>query len=207
MDVSDVIRKAGRRFGDSNNVLILETDFIDFINDGQTAIAREVGPVVTTTSVAASTYPVAFATGYIRTERIDYGGYPLQMIDKDDLDDQKVDPSTNPDRPYFYYFFNNQTHLYPDPTSSDSTTVNHSYWGMPTTVVSTATALSIPEKYQEDLVTFVTARCHERNENWSMYSRLMDEFKAGISTRLEEAKVSDDSYPVIRDDYWDNWNV
>ena len=207
MNVSEVIRKAGRRFGDSNNVLILEADFIDFINDAQLAIAREVGNILTTDTAAASTYPVAYPTTYIRTERVDYGGYPLQIIDKDDLDDQKIDPTTNPDRPYFYYFFNNQIHLYPDPPSTDSTSVNHTYWATPTVITTIANPLTVPTKYHEDVVTFVTARCHERNENWQMYSRLMDEFNAGMGKRLEEAKVSDDTYPVIRDDYWDNWNL
>lgn len=206
MDVDDVIRKAGRRFGDSNNVLILAADFFDFINDGQLQIVRLTGDIKTTnTGAAASTYPLTLPATFIRGERMEYDGNPLKLITKRDLDDLNVDVADYPDKPNFYYYYNNQVHLYPDPPVGDTTSVSFIYWSMPTSVTGTGQNLTVPIAHHEDLVTFVVARCHERNENWAMYQQLMNEFNAGLGQRIEEAKVKNDTYPIIQDDYWDSW--
>jgi hypothetical protein len=206
MNVAAVIRKAGRRFGDSNNVLIAEQDYFDFINDAQIAICRVTGDVLTTNSnPAAATYPLTVPAAFIKGERCDYGGRPLDLIDKDDLDARKIDVTDFLGEPYFYYYYNNQIHLYPDPAVGDTTTVNFTYWSTPTEIISTGTALSVPVSHHEDVVTFVVARCHERNENWNMYGRLMDEFNQNLGLRTDESKIRDDTYTIIRDDPWDDY--
>lgn len=203
MNVTELIRKAGRRFGDTNERLITAQDFYDFINDGQLQITRLTGDIKTSDTAAANTYPVTLSATFIRGEQLTYGGRPLDITDKDALNSLYIDPTLNQDKPYFYYYFDNKVHLYPDPVASDSTSVVFTYFSTPTQVTSAATALTVPIAQHEDLVTFVVARCHERNENWNMYGRLMDEFNSNLGTRLEEAKVKDDTYPIIRDDdYW-----
>jgi hypothetical protein len=204
MDVSTVIRKAQRRFGDSSSRLVTQTDLFDFIDDAQMQIVRATGDITVTTDVAASTYPVVYPANFIRGERIEYGGRPLDIITKDDLDANYIDVTEFRDEPMFYYYFAGSVHLWPDPEATDSTSVKFTYWGTPTAITSTGTALTVPVSYHEDIVTFVVARCHERNENWAMYDRLMNEFSTGLGLRTEEAKVKDDTYPVIRDDPQDN---
>jgi len=199
MNVADVIRKAQRRFGDSANILITSADFYDFINDAQLQIVRKTGDVKVTFTGDGSTFPYTLPSGFISGERLEYGGSPLSLIDQDDLDALGVDETLDRSEPYYYYYNNGQILLYPDPPDADVTPVVFTYRGVPTTIAS-LTTLSLPEIYHEDIVEFVTARCHERNENWGMYEKLMGEFNSRIGDRMHEAFVRDDTYTVIRDD-------
>lgn len=203
MLVSDVIRKAGRRFGDSNNVIISQTDFFDFIDDAQLKIVREIGTIQTTLSGAANTFPVALPANFIESIRVEYGGTPLTLIRPEDLEALSVDETDYTGIPFHYYFMDEKINLYPAPTSSDTTSTIMTYTKTPTAISSTGASLEIPTMFQEDAVTWVVARCHERNENWTAFDRFVQEFNASIGDRLNKAKLKDDTNQVIRDDYWD----
>jgi hypothetical protein len=204
MIVQDVIRKAQRRFGDSHQVLVENADFYDWINEAQIEIHRENGDILTVTGVAASAFPWALPATFIRMYRVTYGGRPLDEVNILDLDnlDIDLDEFGNYGPPNFYYFNNEQLHLFPDPVASDSTSVSVEHFAVPATVSALLDNLTVPVVYHEDVVTFVVARCHERNENWDAYARFKDEFDRKISNRTEDKRKSD-SYPVIRDDPWD----
>lgn len=204
MIVSDVIRKAGRRFGDSSNVMISNQDWYDFINDAVFRIVREVGALEATSTAAANTFPLNFPADFVRVIDVKYGTDPLAMIQAEDLEAKQVDISDNPDAPYFYYLENFKIKLYPVPPVGDTTTVTTNYVKMPTNVVSTGDSIGIPTMYHEDIVTWCVARCHERNENWSAMDRFEKEFFDSTGARMEDAKVGDDSYQIIRDDYFDS---
>lgn len=206
MDVSTVIRKAQRRFGDTSGVLLSSNDWWDFINDAQLQIVRLTGDLLFTVSgPAASTFPLNFPSDMIRGERCTYSGQALSLITKDDLDARQIDETLYRDSPNFYYYYAGQVHLYPDPPVGDTQTATFTYWSMPTEVILNSTPLSVPVAYHEDIVTFCVARAHERNENWAQYERTMAEFNNALSSRKEEATIKDDTYQIIRDDPWDDY--
>jgi hypothetical protein len=204
MIVSDVIRKAQRRFGDSNNVMISTQDFYDFIDDAQLRIIREVGTVIATYTAAANTFPYTLPTGFITAIRVEYDKIPLILIAEEDLEATQVDETAYKGTPELYFFQDNQLFLYPQPETGDSKSVVFVYNKVPTAITSSGQALEVPTSYHEDVVTWVTMRCHERNENWNAVGTMQQEFNNSMGTRMEEAKVRDDTYQVIRDDWWDS---
>lgn len=204
MIVSDVIRKAQRRFGDSNNILISQADFFDFIDDAQLRITREVGNIFATNTAAANTYPLTLPATFLQGQRVEYGGNPLSLITVEDLEARSIDETLIISTPEFYYYDQNKVNLYPIPQTTDTTSVVFTYFKTPTVITTTGQSLEVPTSFHEDVVTWVVMRSHERNENWNAVQIMQQEFANSVGNRMEEAKVKDDSYPIIRDDYWDD---
>lgn len=202
MLVSDVIRRAGRLFGDSNNILISAADFYDFINEAQTRIAQETDCLLTSVSSAASTYPKTLASDFMKVDRVLYGTKALDKINPEDLDALKLD-ATITGTPQFYYVFNGTLCLYPDATSTDTTTTPYYYTKTPTLVTAGSDALTVPLHMQEAVVTLVVMRCHERNENWRAAERYETQYLGLTGVRTDASQNPDDSYPVVRDDPFD----
>lgn len=204
MDVPTLIRKVQRLFGDDAQILISNTDLIDWINDAQLQIVRETNCLTATHNAAASTFPIATPASFMRAFRILYGNLTLQPTTLEDLDSKNHDLSYFTGSPAFYYIFANQIFLFPDPLSSDTTTVTIQYSKYPDTVSLTTDPLTVPVIYHEDIVRFCLARAHERNENYRAYEINMNEFLTRIGQRIHEHDVQDDTYTVIRDDphFW-----
>jgi hypothetical protein len=204
VNVTELIRKAGTLFGDTNNIMISQQTFFDFINDGQLRICQETDCLTGTSTADASTYPLALPSTWLKTKRVLYGTRALNKVTADDLDGLKID-LTYQDEPQFYYHQDTQLKLYPNPTDADTTDVVWTYSKTPTSVTSTGTALDIPVGFHEQLVQFVVMRCHELNENYRGAERAGSEFIQTLAIRKEEANVADDTFPIIRDDPWDDW--
>jgi len=195
LDVPTLIRKVQRRFGDSNQIFITQTDLIDWINEGQFKLAKETKCLSTSVNAAASTYPIPKPVDCLKIERIT----PLYYVDLDELDSMGVDITTQ-STPLMYYNIGEQINLYPDPLGTDTTNVKLQYSQIPTTIALTTDPLSLPVSFHEDLVTAVLIRAHERNENWKAVEVLSNELQATLSSRLEDTNVPDDTYVIVRDE-------
>lgn len=207
MNVSAVIRKYQRLFGDSDFVLTTQTDVFDWIDEAQLRIVRDTHVLTGNNTSAASTY---YPTGktlpadWIMTKRVTYGTSPsvqvLRKIDIEDLDSLNINPIDPADSPSFFYIFAGTIRLYPLLSSTDIISVSHDYVKMPTAIASTATPLDVPISFHEDIVRFCIMRAHERNENWRAMEESSNAFEGALGLRKEEGTVLDDSYYVIRAD-------
>jgi hypothetical protein len=209
MDVSTVIRKAGRRFGDSNNVIIKEQDFFDFINEAQEDICRHTGIIQVTSIENANSFPWTMPLTLIELERVIYGEKILPRVTVEALDEMVRDSvaDVQPGEPLWFYTNIRSIYLYPTADSTDETQVSIQFTAHPTNVSSIANDLSVPAMYHNDIVTWCVMRCHEMNQNWTAKQAIYDEYRANMGTRLEEAQQIDDTYPVIRDDPADGWGA
>lgn len=201
MLASDVVNKAARRYGDNGYVSAEENFYFQCINEGQMEIYRETGDILASTTVAATGFPWSIPTNFIRGERLLYGGLPLKEIKKLDLDSLSLNQNDYTDKgtPSSYYYWDEKVYLYPDPPASDSTSCVFEYYVFPAEITNISNVITVSDVHFNDLVTFVVARLHERNENWNAYEMLMNEFRNRISYRMED-KNKNSSYHVIRDD-------
>lgn len=201
MLVSDIKRKAQRLFGDSDSYIIAnQQDWWDWINECQVLIVRKTGALTGTDTAAANTYPKNLPTDFIETKRVTYNGVNLLPIMIEDLDQLQIDLTLNQDTPNFYFHWNNQLNLYPDPQSTDSLSVVHYYTRMPATIAADGSTPEVPVQYHEDIVRFCVMRAHERNENWNAVKISSDFFDSTEGLRKEESKKRDDDFYVVRDD-------
>lgn len=201
MNVTTILRLVQRRFGDSGQIFITETDVIDWINDAQFEIARETKCLSTLVSPAASALNTGYAlpTALLKIERVTYDSRPIPYVDLEELDSRLLDV-TVVDTPECYYILNEKIYLYPNASATDSKIVNIYYARIPASIVVNTDALTIPEQFHRDVVTFCLIRSHERNENFKAVETLTAEFQNNLSKRLEDTNLPDDTYLVIRDD-------
>src|SRR5882724_5954233 len=104
MLVSDITRKARRLFGDtSDQIVINQTDFYDWINEAQLLNVRKTHCLTNTVSTAASSFPLTLPADWVITKRVTYDTapeLPLKLADIEDLDAYSIDP-TYVDSPTF----------------------------------------------------------------------------------------------------------
>jgi len=204
MNVTEVIRKAGRLFGDDNNIMISQADFIDFINDGQFRIVDETGALTQEESIPASSIPYTLRVEFIRSERCTYGTRPLTLTTIEDVDANGLN-ITVAGTPEYYYFYSGKLYTYPDPPVGGSTIVLV-YQYVPPTISTTANPLTIPLNMHEALVYFVVMRCHESNENWRAAERYEAQFVSHVAGLSSKTTNPDETYPVVRDDPWESYD-
>lgn len=205
MDVSTIIRTVQRQVGDDGNVVFDNPDdYIDWINEAQLEIARETECLIGSSTAAASTFPVAYPSDFIKVKRLTYGGVSLDFVNIEDLDAKKLSVSEQ-DVPVFFYFVNNTIALFPDPTASDSTSVVFLYAKTPVIIDDINDALTIPTHMHTDVVKWCLMRAFTRVENYRAAEASQAAFEKGVAKRIDPTEDSVDSYPVIRDDPWEMW--
>jgi hypothetical protein len=203
--VSDVIRKAGRRFGDTDQIVIFNADWYDWINEAQLEICKKTSYLTTTTTAAASTFPVTVPAGFIRMVDVTYDGNPLKLMERETLIEMQIDKDdADGGTPEFYYFFDKKINLYPEPDSSDSHSVAYTYVGVPTLVTGTGDNLSVLDAYSPDVVTWCVMRARERIKDYQGMQIASQQFLDGQGDRIDGMQVADDSYPTIRDVWADH---
>lgn len=194
MDTAGILRRVKNLFGDSNSIIIDDTMIVDWINEGQLEIARETAyRLATTTDTADNFIGGKSITDLILLKGVRYGDTPLALIDLETLH-RMYDPTLVEGIPEYYYTDGEGIYLFPTPEASDTTTCTIRYVDAPTDLASSGSALDLPVKYHNDLVTYCIHKAHERNENWRAAEYYKAEFIKGISQRKFEAEYRDDSF-------------
>lgn len=203
MDVTTLVRKVKRLFGEDSTIFIDDQDIYDWINEGRRDISRKAKVGVVSVSTPASTWastPLVWndSTHFPPIRRVAYGSVPIPYVDIASFDDRNIDLSAS-GVPQFYYISGTNLHLWPVPNASDSTSVFVETIPAYEDVDDTSDSLGIPVQYHDDLVLFCLARAHHRNQDHNASERAMAEYNANIFQRREDMHAPD-SYPVIRDD-------
>jgi hypothetical protein len=201
---TEIVARVSRLFGDTNKIVVIDADYINFINDAQLVIARSTECLTTIVTPAASAFPYALPADFMKIKRVVYGQVPLDMIQIEDLDTRAVD-LTYRNTPDFFYIRNRQINLFPLQASSDSTVVTIDYANIPVAISALANSLTLPDIYREDVVNFVLAKCHERNENFRSQQAVEEKLAASMAKGREDEYEKDDTYPIVRDDPIDTW--
>jgi hypothetical protein len=200
MDTTTLIRKVRRSFGDDGQIFITDQDIIDWINDAQMQIARESPNLTAEITTAANTFPYTMPTDLITMMRVLYDIFPVPYTDVEDLDAKAANLRDVKGVPAMYYIVGGKLKLYPQPDTTDTTTVTLQYSRQPVDLQSSSDKLTVPVQFHEDIVRFCLARARERNEDYKGMEVAMQEFKDRISARFSTILEPDDTYPVIRDD-------
>lgn len=201
---TDISRRVSRLFGDTDKIFVVDADYIDFINDAQRYIARATECLTTVVTPAASTFPWSFPADFIKIKRLVYGQVPMNYIDIEDLDAKSVN-LTDRATPQFFYVDQRKINLFPLQPSADTTVVTVEYANIPATISALANTITIPDIYLEEIVNFVLAKTHSRNENYRAEEAAIQQVNAGMARDMDNTFQPDDTYPIVRDDPIDVW--
>lgn len=214
MQVTDIIKRVQRIFGDEDEVQISVQDILSWASDGQMEIARQTECL--TKDVIFDFDPVQYSgflipADYILEKRVSWTGSDksekaLGKTTLDVLDSGRMDPKGTSANPYCYYLWAGKINLYPVPSSAVAQSVRLWYICAPEPLVQISDQLQIPLHMHEDVVRYALMRARELNEDTEQANAIgADLTNRMVQSRSEAFNPYKDQYPVIRDDWGDSW--
>lgn len=206
MNVTDVITRVQRIFGDMSGVQIDQNDIIRWINDGQEEIVIANEGLMENSSTAdvvqgQNTYSFPSDCSVLRS--LHYNGYYCKPMTFTEFDLYLDGYAANPN-PYgqdissIYTVFNSQIILFPTPNQSITAGLQIYYIRHCPQVVTTADPLTVPVQYHKALVDYCLQQAYELDEDLQKKNVKKQEFDEKMMKLNDRNKwVAQESYPTI----------
>jgi len=216
VQLTEIIKRVQRIFGDEDEVQIQIQDIISWASDGQMEIARQT-ECLTKNKIwdwdPVSAYSFALPADFILEKRVTWTDgsvkdKPLGKTTLELIDQQGFNTSTRQDgTPSTYYIWSGLLNVLPLINAPHTQAVKLWYVCSPDPLVQIADQLQIPMHMHEDVVRYCLMRARELNEDVEQASRI----EAGLGNRMMQSRSEafnpyKDQYPVIRPDPGDWWN-
>jgi hypothetical protein len=204
-DVADRIRA---QFGDTSGAQVADAAIIRWINDGQREIVNS-NPILRatkTTDYIAGQQDYSFPTDKVLViEAIYINGYPITAISPQEAREyiKTKDPLNivNSPTPDVWWERAGIISFYPVADTTVANGLKLEYIKVPTSITAFADILSIPDRYFNELVNYVTAQALELDENYSAAAVKTRQFRDGLDRLSQKDAISNsDSYMSIMPD-------
>ena len=204
VDVSDRVRTT---FGDTSGAQVTDAMVIRWINDGQREIINN-NPVLKATkytNFTAGQTEYTFPTDSVQfIEAVYVDGRPIKNLSPQEYREYilEMDPEveTTSAYPAIWYERNGVITFYPKPTTTYVNGLKLEYVKTPADInsISSATYLTIPDKYFNQLVDYVLAQALELDENYIAAQYKQAQFREGLDRLNQKENISqNDMYPTV----------
>lgn len=203
--VSDVRRNVQRAFGDESGVQLEDTDIMMWINDAMDEIVKRnrINKAKSSTVSVAGQADYSFASlgNIMQIEAIHYGGARLPNMSFAEAEEQIIGYGIQAgaligSEPILWYEWAGNFTFYPIPPTVKS--IDIFYTKQPTHVTALTDTLALPDKYYNDIVTYVLQKAYEMDEDWQGSQLRQQQFDASLSAMGEEERSSQQmTYPSI----------
>lgn len=190
--VSDVMRNVERAFGDESGVLLEQDDIVMWINDASDEIVKRnrMNKAISTSSsiVGQSDYTYA-SLNIMQIESIHYGGQRLPNMSYAEAEEQVIGQDAvagGTGEPALWYEWAGTFTFYPVPPTVQTIAIY--YTAQPTHVSGPTDILPLPDKYYNDIVTFVLQKAYEMSEDWQAAQFKGQQFDASLLNIGEEER-------------------
>lgn len=130
MDVTTMLRRVKREFGDEYNVVINDSDIFDWANEAQLNIIRDTTSNDISATRVVNTFPISLSDK-VSIKRVAVNNRALQRTTLEELD--LLDTATSTEgTPLYWYVTAGQVHLWPVPKITDAYNVIITYSKIPT---------------------------------------------------------------------------
>lgn len=205
MNLSDIIFRVQRQFGDESEIEITKADITRWANDAQVDIVRKTEvlqkdgtPIDSVVKQESYTLP----NDYMSMKRVTYDGVRLHSSSLEEIDNinKNRDDEIPTGTPKWYFIWSNKLHLYPVPDKSVSAIIAFKYIHRPAALVEgSQETLDIPIEMHEDVVRYCLARSKELDEEDGQAQAAMDDYNLRTSLASYEQQIDErDSYPSVR---------
>lgn len=210
---TDVASRVRTGFGDSSGAQLADSSILSWINDGQREIVNS-NPILRATKitdVVAGQSDYSFPNDKVLSiEALYISGYPLTNLSPQAAREyiQAQDPAKllNAERPDVWYERAGIITLFPVPNKSITNGLKLEYVTNPTSLSLLSAALSIPDRYFNELVNYVIAQALEMDENYDASNMKLRQFRDGLDRLSTKDTISQDSqYTAVMADPADAW--
>lgn len=184
---NDVSIRVRSGFGDTSGAQLGDPALLSWINDGQREIVNS-NPILRSskfTDLVAGQYDYSFPNDKVLLiEAIYIDGYPIRNMTPQAAREfiQKQDPlkAETSEMPEVWYERAGVITFYPKPSKSITNGLKLEYIKNPTSLTALSQPLTIPDRYFNELVNYVTAQALEMDENFDAASYKHRQFRDGL---------------------------
>lgn len=184
---NDVSIRVRSGFGDTSGAQLGDPALLSWINDGQREIVNS-NPILRSskfTDLVAGQYDYTFPNDKVLLiEAIYIDGYPIRNMTPQAAREfiQKQDPlkAEASEMPEVWYERAGVITFYPKPSKSITNGLKLEYIKNPTSLTALSQPLTIPDRYFNELVNYVTAQALEMDENFDAASYKHRQFRDGL---------------------------
>jgi hypothetical protein len=192
--VSDVITAVKRQFGDESGVQLSDADIIRWINDAQDVIVskNKVLKAKSTSSAVDGQASYTFPSDSIyQVESLHFNGYRVPNMTFPEAEEHifASDPlNVALGDPVLWYEWGGTFTFWPTPNSNSS--IDIYFTKRPTPVTTTASVISLPDKYYQDVVRYVMQQAYEMDEDFQNSAAKMQQFETGLNEKYDEERTA-----------------
>lgn len=192
--VSDVMRAVKRVFGDESGVQLEDADIFMWINDAQEEIVNRnkilkgTATVMSVDGQGGYTFP---SDRIHQIESLHYDGSRLQNIPFAQAENDiiaKQGSLSDKGSPELWYEWGGKFTFWPVPDSPKPIVIYYTL--RPERVESSTDLLSVPDKYYQNVVTYVLRSAYEMDEDWQASQAKQQQFDASLGDLAEEERTS-----------------
>lgn len=207
-DVADRVRS---QFGDVSGAQLADAAILRWINDGQREIVNS-NPILRATKITdiiAGQQDYTFPSDKVLAiEAIYVSGYPIKNVSPQAARDYIIsaDPTglLKAERPEVWYERAGVVTFYPVPEKTITNGLKMEYVKVPVSLTTFSETLGVPDRYFNELVTYVIAQALEMDENYDAASYKIGQFRTGLDRlNLKENISQNDLYQSILPDVLD----
>jgi hypothetical protein len=208
LDVADRVRS---QFGDVSGAQLADAAIIRWINDGQREIVNS-NPILRATKITdivAGQQDYSFPNDKVLAiEALYVSGYPIKNVSPQAAREYiiAIDPTSalTAERPEVWYERAGVITFYPVPNKTITNGLKMEYVKVPANIATYSDTLGIPDRYFNELVTYVIAQALEMDENYDAASYKNRQFREGLDRlNLKENLSQTDLYQSILPDALD----
>ena len=204
----DVAFRVRSSFGDFSGAQLSDAAILSWINDGQREIVNSNTILRATkySNIVAGQQDYSFPEDKVLAiEAVYVIGYPVENVSSQSAREYilKLDPELvlGSSKPELWYERAGIITFYPVPNTSVTNGLKLEYVKVPTSLDALTGALSIPDRYFNELTTYVTSQALEADENYDAASYKLRQFRDGLDRLNVKDNVSQiDLYPQIMPD-------
>lgn len=206
--VSEVITAVQRQFGDESGVQLENADIIRWINDAQDVIVakNKVLKAKSSTPAVIGQGSYTFPSDNIhQIESIHYNGYRVPNMTFAEAEEHLFnnDPQAiTVGDPVLWYEWAGTFTFWPAPSAANN--IDLYYTQRPAPVTSSASVLSVPDKYYQDVVSYCMKQAYEMDEDMQNSQAKGQQFAESLNEKSEEEHTAQNmtySTITVYDDY------
>lgn len=204
----DVAFRVRSSFGDFSGAQLSDAAILSWINDGQREIVNSNTILRATkySNIVAGQQDYSFPEDKVLAiEAVYVNGYPIENVSPQAAREYilKLDPELvlGSDKPEMWYERAGIITFYPVPNTSVTNGLKLEYLKTPVSLDSLTGGLGIPDRYFNELTTYVTSQALEADENYDAASYKLRQFRDGLDRLNLKDNVSQiDLYSQIMPD-------
>lgn len=205
---NDVAFRVRSSFGDFSGAQLSDAAILSWVNDGQREIVNSntLLRAVKYANIVAGQQDYSFPEDKVLAiEAVYVNGYPIENVSPQAAREYilKLDPelTLGSDKPEIWYERAGIITFYPVPNESKTNGLKLEYVKVPTSLTTLNSTLSIPDRYFNELTSYVISQALEADENYDAAAYKLRQFREGLDRLNLKDNVSQiDLYPQMLPD-------